>query len=201
MRNDRRITLLTWLVLAIGLLATTGCSAVRGELVETGVGTADAALDASPFSTDEVENESDDLSEAFNFSGTELFRRSTVSGADLYNNAPMIVTFVTPTCAICRSEGPQVAAAAETYGDITYVIVHSGDTTKGYESYADDNGLFQENVIHLDDGDGVLLRRFSVTSYPTSLLVGADGAVRQSVGALESQGLDEAAKVVLGSRT
>ena len=196
MRANQRLASLASLVMCLALLATTGCTAVRGDLVETGIGPVDTPLAVQADTTAAEE----DASEAFNFSATELFSGTEISGADLYQNAPMIVTFVTPTCAVCRSEGPEVAAAAETNGDITYLIVHSGADAQSYEQYADETGLYQENLIHINDLGSALLQRFGVSSYPTSLLVGTDGTVRQSIGALELQGQAEAADVVRGAK-
>ncbi len=192
------------MLLCIIALGTTGCSAVRGELVETGMTSAEASatsplVDLEPEANEDgiIEIGSLAISEPFAFTAPEIFSGAVVSGTELYYNSPMIVTFVSPTCAVCIVEGPEIAQSAEDNPEVTFLVIHSGDTNESYQDYADTLGLYQENVIHVEDENGVIWKRFGITSTPSSLLVDADGRVSQSKGALELQGQEKATEVVL----
>ncbi len=192
-------------LLALVLLGT-GCAGVRGELVESGM--ADEETDIDPTDIEPEMNEDGAiqigdlaLETPFGFTAPELFSGRSVSGAELYANAPMIMTFMSPTCAVCVNEAPELAAAAERNPDITYLVVHGGADTDSYRDFADERGLYQENVIHVEDTAGIIWERFSVISTPTTLMVDLEGRVTKSTGALEIQGQQRAADIVLGQTT
>ena len=146
------------LLIALALVGT-GCSGVRGTLVESGV--ADTTTETLPeaWEPEEVlESNSDGTvaigdrasAEPFAFTAPELFTGSSVSGLELYDDAPMIVSFVSPSCPICVTEGPEIAFAADMHPDITYLVVHSGADTESYRSFAEEAGLYQElSLIHI----------------------------------------------------
>lgn len=197
-----RSVLLPLIALMTLVLIGTGCSGVRGSLVETNVGDQTEEAVAESLAPEVLDDGSVAIgttatSAPFAFTAPELFTGASVSGLELYNDAPMIVTFVSPTCPVCLTEGPEIANAAELYPDITYLVVHGGADTDSYRSFADEQGLYQENVIHVEDESGVLWERFGVVATPSTLLVDGEGRVTQSTGALELQGHEQAANNVL----
>ena len=199
-----RRTFLT-LILALALVGT-GCSGVRGNLVETGIadGSAETAYpnlapaESTGSADDSIATGDTASAEPFAFTAPDLFTGTTVTGLELYQEAPMIVSFVSPTCPVCVTEGPEIAFAADMHPDVTYLLIHSGADSESYRHYAETAGLYQENVIHVEDGSGVIWQRFNIVSTPSTLMVDVDGRVSQSTGALELQGHAKAADLVLG---
>jgi len=181
---------------ALFLLALTaiGCSGARGELVKSGFGDSDredvelAMADGMPATAPAV----------FAFQAPDLYTGAMVDGADLYDNAPLIITFVVPSCAVCLVEGPKLAAAAEATAEVNYVVIHSHGAVEDYLAYNQQADLTQENVSHLVDTEAVLWARFGVSSQPSTVLVSGDGTVRSARGALGDDGLRRALAYVTG---
>lgn len=182
--------------LALAALVATGCSA--GDRQESGFAQENG---------NDVEVISEDgeppvllgaraIAEPFEFEAPMLDSTTTVNGVELYDNAPLIMVFTVPSCPICVTEGPKLASAAEANSDISFVIVHSFGETDYYREYTQSSGLFQENVIHIVDQEGVLWDRFGVSSQPSSVLVDTSGRITSSRGALGDDGLIRAADIV-----
>jgi len=191
--------MLRWFLLGLFVaLAATGCSSIRGERVETGMASSDdpqSVLVSEPTDRSQAVSVAAAVN-AFSFTSTELFFGAPVRGQDVVRNAPLMMTFVSPTCDFSADDALAYAAAADTYSDITFVFVHSGGDTAAFQQWVEEADLFHENVLHLEDSDGLLNRRFAVTSLPTSLLVDASGNGHQTVGALGHEGLSNAAALL-----
>lgn len=189
-------TIATTLVLIVVL---TGCAQVRGERELTGVTTQqntptqDAITQDATAQTPVVGSVSE--APVFDFTATELFGQSQIDGTQL-SDGPTILTFVVPDCVVCVSESQEIANSAFDNPDITYVVVHTAGATDKYEAFADNAGLYLENILHIDDTDGYLWNRFGVTQQPTTILVADTGKLSQSVGALELQGYENAIELV-----
>lgn len=190
---------------ALGLIALlSGCAEIRGERQTQGIPTETTAVDI----VDEADEESSatlistvaDDDSLFAFTGIELYGRSGVDGVELVQEVPMIMTFVVPSCSVCVLEGPEIAASAAANPDITYVVVHSAGSIEDYEAYVGATGLYFENIVHLDDSRGALWRRFGIAQQPTTFLVGSDGNITRSIGALELDGLEKASAIVTGEQ-
>lgn len=184
------------IALVILMLVATSCGAVRGERVESGMspqGVDDSRIEAvistQRSATDATLVDQVEGHGAFAFTAFELSTRDPLFGADLVRHGQVIVTFVVPSCPICVAEGPEIARSAAENPDVTYVIVHSGGTVEDYERYVETSGLTLDNVVHLDDSPGLLWSRFGIVQQPSNILVDADGAVTQSLGALGEAGL------------
>jgi len=128
------------LAVALGLIALlSGCAEIRGERQTQGIPSETSAVDRvlvvdSEPSATLVSTVGDDDS-LFAFTGIELYGRSGVDGLELVDQAPMIMTFVVPSCSVCVLEGPEIAASAAANPDITYVVVHSAGSVEDYEAY------------------------------------------------------------------
>ncbi len=199
MRSGR---IATAVICALALGASTGCADLRGEVA--GSGDEESTRDWEPGNADSGQNVTavstlEESAEAFRFSAPELFTGATVSGTDLYTSGPVVLTFVSPHCPISVDEGPDLADAAEYGSDITYVFVHTGGEREEYLQYVEDNDLYQQNSIHIDDSDLALWDRFGVKIQPSSVLVDSEGTIRFTTGGLEHQGLSEAADLLRGN--
>jgi thiol-disulfide isomerase/thioredoxin len=193
-----------------GLLLLAACGAARGELVENGfTAPADtdvelAFVDESEFNSPLAGWETTRLAadapgvEAFGFDATELRSGSNIEGGVLFEQRPLIISFVTPTCPICSVEAPKLAFAAEQNPDITYVMVHNGSVDTDYLDFLQATGIDDGNIVHLVDGDVSLWAHFGVLQQPSYVFVDADGIVTSSIGALEDHGLERAAEEIFG---
>ena len=180
--------------LLVLMFIATSCGAVRGERVEAGIAphsdsTTETRLPAQrglvgATYVDQVEGNA-----AFAFTAFELSTRDPLFGSDLVRNGHVLVTFVVPSCPICVKEGPELARSAAENPDVTYVVVQSGGTLEDYEVYVQSSGLTLDNVVHIDDSPGLLWSRFGIVQQPSNIVVNADGAVTQSLGALGEAGL------------
>lgn len=179
-------------VLLTAALIAVGCSGVRGELVESGI-TADGENDAVELS---FVSEAEAEAMLFDFSASELFTGSSVDGQELLQNAPLIVTFVVPSCPVCVAEAPKLGAAAEANAHVNFVVVHSFGELEDFRSYTNTTDLSQENILHIVDTDGVLWERFGIISQPSSVLIDGQGRVTNSRGALGDDGLLRAVATV-----
>ncbi len=141
---------------------------------------------------DRIRVDADDPAiEPFTFLAQEFRTGATVDGLDLYRDRPTLITFSVPSCPVCAREAPEIAAAAERYPGITFVVVHSQGDDESYGEFVDGAGLDRPtNVINVIDDELELWRRFSIVQQPTSILIDLDGHVSSTRGALASEGLD-----------
>jgi thiol-disulfide isomerase/thioredoxin len=132
----------------------------------------------------------------FRFLAANLAGGPDVDGEQLFAKAPLVMTFVTPWCPVCIQEGPLLAATIKSHPEITYVFVHASGSAADYQAFIDSAGLVGANVLHIDDTDGAVWRRFNVASQPAFVLVDRKGLMRDSTGALDEAGLAKAAALV-----
>lgn len=216
----------TLALVGIGLVALTGCGAVKGERVLVDD-------DGSSFGTDEVVTEpvdagtdagaggevaaaADDsaitvttaaLTPVVEIADAEpvpaAFAFSATSldgeeleGAELLERAPAIITFVRADCDYSEEEVPKIVDAADRHPDVTFVVVASGENGPDAPWVA---GIAdgRDNVIVLDDRDDRLWYRFAITATPSNVLVDDAGLMRSSYGALAESGLDRASDAVV----
>ncbi|WP_412753709.1 TlpA family protein disulfide reductase [Krasilnikovia sp. M28-CT-15] len=108
---------------------------------------------------------------------------------------PTVLWFWAPWCATCAAEAQSVADLRDTYGDRLAVlgIAGLGDNTAMHKFVAD---LNVGTVPHLDDGQGVLWRRFGITEQSMYVLLDRAGKVRTS-GYLDDQQLTAQIKALV----
>ncbi len=243
LRVSSRKTTVSAALLALAMISTSGCASLRGERVESGMGSTqeidlepgEAAADAEDTTTSTSISSSDGTvpdelassagtaepggigvveyanapqlppaavsaasADSFNFFAPELFSGAPVSGPDLYETGPVVVTFLSPTCPVSVAEAPSLAEAAELDPEITYVFVHTGADRAAYLEYVEYADLYQQNAIHIDDTDLTLWNRFDIQVQPSTVLVHTSGAVTVSTGGLDHEGLANAARLVMG---
>ena len=80
-------------------------------------------------------------------------------------------------CPPCKAEMPDLNAYYQTYADTGFVIlaINAGDTPSQAADFATQAGLSFPILL---DPDVQVLDSLGVRSYPTSILVGADGVVK-----------------------
>ena len=210
----------------LGIVALSGCGAVKGERVLVDD-------EGSSFSPDEVIDQPADALDATGAGGeiagsatdpsmsvttaapapivevaeTEpvpaAFAFSAVSldgdvieGAELLDRAPAIITFVRADCDYSEDEVPKIVDAADRHPDVDFVIVASGESGPRAPWLA---GIAdgRDNLVVLDDGDDRLWYRFAITATPSNVLVDDAGVMRSSYGALAESGLDRASDAVV----
>ncbi|BFU44112.1 TlpA family protein disulfide reductase [Krasilnikovia sp. MM14-A1004] len=161
----RAVVALGLAVAAAGLVATTaGCAARPSTAPAAAAGGAAAAGAAAVPAT-------------LRFTGRTLdgaaFDAATLAGR------PTVLWFWAPWCATCAAEAQSVADLKDEYGDRLAVlgIAGMGDNTAMHRFVAD---LNVGTVPHLDDGQGVVWRRFGITEQSTYVLLDRTGAVRVS---------------------
>lgn len=236
-------------LLAAVVLSSSGCAAVRGERVETGMAddrvidlepetaqdapvdelaaTADvdttgqaAGLDGDNGAAEALAQSSSDSTavsgastpvavedvllvrsisdvtpewttkpEAFNFLAPELFSGANVSGSDLYSSGPVLMTFISPDCAISIDDGPALSEVAERNQSVTFVFVHTDGDAASFEQFVEDADLYHQNVIHINDSDQSLWNRFGIETQPSTLLLDQNGRASVAGGGLGHEGL------------
>lgn len=131
--------------------------------------------------------------ESLDFTGT------TVSGDDFEGASlagrPTLLWFWAPWCPTCRGQIPQVEGLAEEHaGALNVIGVGSLDSAEAIEDFADD----VSGVIHLEDAEGELWKRFGVTEQSSFVLLDADGSVVFEAGYGGSEELGARVDDVLG---
>jgi thiol-disulfide isomerase/thioredoxin len=139
----------------------------------------------------------DATSDPFRFLALNLYTGAAVDGEQLYAKAPLVTVFVTPWCPVCIQEGPMLAGEIKQHPEITFLFVHASASPEEYKLYVDNAGLDGPNVVHVDDTEGALWRRFNVASQPSFVFVDAKGHLRASTGALDEAGLKKATGLVV----
>lgn len=99
--------------------------------------------------------------------------------ADLRGKA-VLINFWASWCEPCRAEMPALQTLAEVYGPDKLVVL----TVNFKESAAKVTQFVQATGLHLPvlaDPAGDIARRWGVSVFPTTVLIGADGQARQRV--------------------
>lgn len=133
---------------------------------------------------------------AFDFVAPELYSGALVDGSDLYASGPVLMTFVSPSCAVSVEDGPSYSEAAEWNQTVTFVFVHTEGDQASFEQFVEDADLFHQNVIHINDEDLVLWNRFGIETQPSTMLVDRDGRASLASGGLGYEGLATAIALV-----
>ena len=135
----------------------------------------------------------DSVPENLDFSGT------TVSGDEFQGASlagrPTLLWFWAPWCPTCRGQIPQVEGlATEHEGDLNVVGVGSLDSAEAIAGFADDVAA----IIHLEDAEGVLWKRFGVTEQSSFVLLDSEGTVVFEAGYGGSEDLAARVEDLLG---
>ncbi len=127
------------------------------------------------------------------------FTGTTVSGEAFEGAAlagrPTLLWFWAPWCPTCRGQIPQVERLmADHGGELNVIGIGSLDSAEAIAGFADD----VDGVIHLEDAEGELWKRFGVTEQSSFVLLDADGSVAFEAGYGGSEELDARVEDVLG---
>ena len=123
------------------------------------------------------ENDGGSVPETLDFTGT-LVSGEVFEGASLAGR-PTLLWFWAPWCPTCRGQIPQVEGiAADHAGELNVIGVGSLDSSEAIADFAGD----VDEVVHLEDVDGELWKRFGVTEQSSFVLLDADGTVVLEAG-------------------
>lgn len=115
----------------------------------------------------------------------DLFVASELEGQDV------VLWFWAPWCTICRSEAPEVLAAAEALADdVVLVGVASSGTTKQMQAFVAETGT--SAITHVADVPGDVWRQFGIVAQPTFVFIDDDGRTQTFAGALGEAALIDA---------
>ncbi|MFT6289994.1 MAG: hypothetical protein ACJAR2_000579 [Ilumatobacter sp.] len=193
------------ITLTLFAIVASSCSLVRGDARVTNFGDeADAAL---PFAAAEEEpsgiaigsaavTDEGVARDAIDFIASDLLSGGDISGVELFGAGSVIATFVEPGCQFSGEQGALLAKTASAEESTTFVFIHSGATPGAFKGFAEEFGLLQPNVVHLDDGSRALSQRFGVDAYPSTLLIDGAGKMSSARGALDSGRLALALSIV-----
>jgi thiol-disulfide isomerase/thioredoxin len=103
----------------------------------------------------------------------------TASGASLSTSTlvgtPLVVNVWFADCPPCRRELPAFAAAHADYGDrVRFVGVNPRDTAERAQAFASERGVRYESYL---DPDGTFLTAAGIATFPSTLLVDANGTI------------------------
>lgn len=121
--------------------------------------------------------------------GGESFEGASLAGR------PTVLWFWAPWCPTCRSQIPQVEQLASDHaGALNVIGIGSLDSAEAISDFAGD----VEGVMHLEDVEGELWKRFEVTEQSSFVVLDADGTVTFEAGYGGSDDLDAEVESLLG---
>ncbi len=154
----------------------------------------------SPEATPEPEATGTGTDEAGSAVPANLDFTATTVGGEAFEGAslagrPTLLWFWAPWCPTCRGQIPQVEGiAAEHAAELNVIGVGSLDSAEAIAGFAGD----VDDVVHLEDVDGELWKRFGVTEQSSFVLLDADGTVVFEAGYGGTDELDAQVDDVLG---
>lgn len=96
-----------------------------------------------------------------------------------YAGQPMVVNFWGSWCVPCVEEMPDLQRVHESLGDtVAFVGVNVNDAEEAARSMTERTGVTYDLVR---DADGELIRALDITTFPTTVLVAADGTIVDTV--------------------
>lgn len=116
-----------------------------------------------------------------------------------YIGKPLVINFWASWCQPCKIEMPHFEALSkEMAEDVTFLMINcttdSKETEEKAKAFISESG-YTFNVLY--DLDGEAQYNFGVTSYPSTLLVDAEGnAIQGYMGAMSEQNLREAIELI-----
>lgn len=110
---------------------------------------------------------------------TEIFKSYTSLDLTPYLGKTVLVNFFTEWCTYCMQEMPDIKTIHEMYDEDAFevVLVHpwSNEDASNTESVKERFGM--QDMIFVEDEDGVISYVAGVPGYPTSLFIAADGTL------------------------
>lgn len=176
------------------LLAGCGTEVATPRATEPSARTSDAADagTADPGRTRAPADEAAQVPETLAFEATTV-DGEPFDGASLAGR-PALLWFWAPWCPTCRSQIPQVEDLAATYdGELAVVGVGSLDSADAIAEFADD----VSGVVHLEDSEGALFRKFEIAEQSSFVLLDADGSIAFETGYGGSDDLDQQVAAVV----
>lgn len=115
-----------------------------------------------------------------------------------YKGKPIVLNFWATWCYYCKVEMPDFNEAYKKYPDVQFLMLNAtgtnGETVESAKSYVEQEG-YEFNVLFDENNNG--LRKFGISSFPTTVFIDKDGnVVTGRVGMLTMDALEsEIAKI------
>jgi thiol-disulfide isomerase/thioredoxin len=108
--------------------------------------------------------------------------------ADLVGK-PLVVNFWYSSCAPCKKELPEFAAAHSKFGDqVRFVGIDAFPASAEEDAFARDKGVQYELLY---DANGALATAVGVAAWPQTLFIDANGTIVEQTGVLTGDTLEE----------
>ncbi|MDO4901743.1 redoxin domain-containing protein [Actinomyces sp.] len=128
----------------------------------------------------------------------DLDSREVVLEPDAMEGRPVWLMFVATWCTGCRTEMPDVQAAAADYeDDVEVIVVYVGEDAAAVNSYSERVG---NEFTQVPDRSQVISAAYGIMGVPSHFFIGADGVVQQvHVGLLNPEQMNEALQSLTAS--
>lgn len=132
------------------------------------------------------------------FTATDLDSQEVVLDADAMEGRPVWLMFVATWCTGCRTEMPDVQAAAADYGDdVEVIVVYVGEDAAAVSAYSERVG---NDFTQVPDRSQAISAAYGIMGVPSHFFIGADGVVEQvQVGLLTPEQMDESLRALTGA--
>lgn len=99
----------------------------------------------------------------------------TTVSLEEFRGRPVILNFWWTGCPPCREEMPSLQRFADQHPDATLLLIDNRDSPAAARAFASSLGI--HSTVLLDE-DGQVAAAYHVAGFPTTVVVGADGAIR-----------------------
>lgn len=132
------------------------------------------------------------------FTGAGLDSQEVVLDPQSMEGRPVWLMFVATWCTGCRTEMPDVQAAAAEYGDdVEVIVVYVGEDAGTVRAYSERVG---NEFTQVSDRSQAISAAYGIMGVPSHFFIGADGVVQQvHVGLLTPEQMSESLQALTGS--
>ncbi|WP_103063578.1 TlpA family protein disulfide reductase [Actinomyces qiguomingii] len=129
------------------------------------------------------------------FTATDLGSQEVVLDPQAMEGRPVWLMFVATWCTGCRTEMPDVQAAAAEYGDdVEVIVVYVGEDAAAVSAYSERVG---NEFTQVPDRSQAISAAYGIMGVPSHFFIGADGVVQQvHVGLLTPAQMEESLRAL-----
>ncbi|WP_237564182.1 TlpA family protein disulfide reductase [Actinomyces sp. 432] len=132
------------------------------------------------------------------FTAADLDSQEVALDPQATEGRPVWLMFVATWCTGCRTEMPDVQAAAAAYGDdVEVIVVYVGEDAAAVSAYSERVG---NEFTQVPDRNQAISAAYGIMGVPSHFFIGADGVVQQvHVGLLTPAQMDESLRALTGA--